>query len=431
MQMQYNSNNANNIPLKNAFSTCFMLGLLSFGDIKFQSTLIREKIVEEQHWVSHRVFSQLFSLGQFLPCSTTGNLITLLGVVRTQSLLGGILSFLVFSLPGAVLMTCLGVFYGVIKDSSDTFPIWLLGIETSVSASILAIFFVDAASFIWQPDSIQNRVAFWIALLVGVVLHGNGLLVLLFAVLFLGTVFLLTRSRWKVSNFESEESIEEQTRDKRDEVVDVGLDLTKGMIILSVFLLILITVITTSGYSGISFRSPTWFWLSTCFHTSSLSFGTDSFIFPVMIEKFSHEIGLDELTLAFAFLHTLPGPSTNIYAFFGGLIGGFQGALIFWISGILPGLILCLGVLPFWIRCKGIDFNFQSAQSVCNGFVIASVFQVYRRLLGWSLPLGSIFSLVSIILWFFPVYFKPPLAILFAGSLGFVLQMFVMQSKIT
>jgi len=415
-----------NMSMKSTLSTSFLLGLLSFGDYKFQSQLIRDKLVEEQHWVSHRVFSQLFNLGQFLPCSTTGNLVTSLGMIRTQSILGGILSFLVFSLPGTLLMTLLGVFYGVIKDSSETFPIWLLGIETSVSAGVLSIFFVDGLNFLCQPESIINRIAFWFAFLIGIVMHGNSLLILLFAILFFGTAVLLVRSRWKVSNFEDEENLEEQNRDKRDEVFDVGLGLTRGMILLSVFLILLVCI-TTSEYS--SFRAPTWFWLSTCFHTSSLSFGMDSFIFPVMIEKFSQEIGLDELTLAFAFMHTIPGPSTNIYAFFGGLIGGFKGALIFWISGVLPGLILCLGALPFWLRFKGVAFNFQSVQCICNGFMIASVFQVYKGLLGWSIPLGVVFSFVSIPMWFFPSFFKPPFAILLSGTLGFVIQMF-MQSKI-
>ena len=86
------------------FKTCLYLGVTSFGGPIAHIGMFEKVFIKEKKLISPTTFSQLFALANVVPGPTSSQLLTAIAIVKTKSLLGGIISFLCFNMPALIVM---------------------------------------------------------------------------------------------------------------------------------------------------------------------------------------------------------------------------------------------------------------------------------------------------------------------------------------
>lgn len=111
-------------------------GALAFGGPVAQIAMIRQALVEEEHWISKDQFNRLVAVMQVLPGPEAHELCVHLGV-RAGGRLGGLAAGLGFMAPGFVLMLALAWAYTLILITGTAFGALFLGVQAAVIALII------------------------------------------------------------------------------------------------------------------------------------------------------------------------------------------------------------------------------------------------------------------------------------------------------
>lgn len=123
------------ISLPALFLKFLRFGALAFGGPVAQIAMLREALVEREHWVEPARFNRLLAVMQALPGPEAHELCVHLGIVA-RGRIGGVLAGLGFMLPGLMLMLALGWAYvGYIQGRADLAGV-LLGVQLAVLAVI-------------------------------------------------------------------------------------------------------------------------------------------------------------------------------------------------------------------------------------------------------------------------------------------------------
>src|SRR5436309_6136576 len=91
------------------------LGLTSFGGPVAHLGYFREEIVVRRKWVDERTYGDLIGLCQFLPGPASSQTGISLGIMRA-GLPGGLMAWLGFTLPSAILMTLFAYWASVLRS---------------------------------------------------------------------------------------------------------------------------------------------------------------------------------------------------------------------------------------------------------------------------------------------------------------------------
>jgi chromate transporter len=109
------------------------IGLISFGGPAGQIALMHEEVVDKRGWVSEDEYLQALNLCHLLPGPEAQQLAAWIGW-RLHGVWGGLVSGLLFVLPGAAVMLGLSALYVLAMEVS-----WLQGIFFGIKAAVLAI----------------------------------------------------------------------------------------------------------------------------------------------------------------------------------------------------------------------------------------------------------------------------------------------------
>ncbi|WP_312403984.1 chromate efflux transporter [Rhizobium sp.] len=113
------------------------IGCLSFGGPAAQIAMMHRAVVEEKRWLSEERFLHALNYCMLLPGPEAQQLATYIGWL-THGTRGGIISGLLFILPGLVVITILSAAYALWQETT-----WLAGLFFGLKAAVLAIV-VDA-----------------------------------------------------------------------------------------------------------------------------------------------------------------------------------------------------------------------------------------------------------------------------------------------
>ena len=91
------------------------LGLTSFGGPVAHLGYFREEIVIRRKWVDERTYGDLVGLCQFLPGPASSQAGISLGIIRA-GLLGGLMAWVGFTLPSAILLTLFAYWASVLRS---------------------------------------------------------------------------------------------------------------------------------------------------------------------------------------------------------------------------------------------------------------------------------------------------------------------------
>jgi len=125
--------------------------------------------------------------------------------------------------------------------------------------------------------------------------------------------------------------------------------------------------------------------------------------------------------LGFAITQCLPGPLFNVATFIGAAVLGLRGALLASIGIFLPGTLLILGFLPFWMAIRK-NVRVKAALSGVNaaaaGLINAALYVFMTKSIpnraAFAVTMGS--GLVSTVF-----KWSPPATIISGGIAGYVL----------
>ena len=124
------------LSLLQLFLRFLRFGFLAFGGPVAQIAMVKQALVEEEHWISPARFNRLLAVMQILPGPEAHELCVHLGMVA-RGRIGGLLAGLGFMLPGFVLMLGAAWLYkDWIVGNPAMVPIFL-GVQIAVLAIIL------------------------------------------------------------------------------------------------------------------------------------------------------------------------------------------------------------------------------------------------------------------------------------------------------
>src|SRR3954452_21904146 len=89
--------------LTEILSTSLLLGLTSFGGPAAHIGYFREEYVKKKKWLDDKMYADIVALCQFLPGPASSQVGIAIGLMR-GGLLGGVLSWIGFTLPSVLLL---------------------------------------------------------------------------------------------------------------------------------------------------------------------------------------------------------------------------------------------------------------------------------------------------------------------------------------
>ncbi|HUZ32796.1 MAG TPA: chromate efflux transporter [Xanthobacteraceae bacterium] len=305
----------------------FKLGVSCFGGPIAHIGYFREEFVVRRRWLDERAFVDLVALCQFLPGPASSQSGFSIGLMRA-GYLGGLAAWTGFTLPSAILLVLFAYGAGALSGTIGT------GLLHGLKLVAVAI----VAQAIWGmartlcPDKKRASIAVVAAL---IVLFSISSVAQIGAILFGGVAGLwLCRGAPPAATGH----------------VGVPVSRTAGLAALMVFFALLVglpIVRSFAAWQGVSL-------FEAFYRSGALVFGGGHVVLPLLREAFVAPGWVSDNTFlaGYGAAQAVPGPLFTFAAYLGTVVNvsphGLPGAALGLIGIFLPGILILLGVLPFW-----------------------------------------------------------------------------------
>jgi chromate transporter len=324
------------------------LGLSSFGGPIAHIGYFREEFVTRRRWLDEQAYADLVALCQFLPGPASSQVGFSIGLMRA-GYLGGLAAWTGFTLPSAIILLLFAYGVGSLSGALGT------GLLHGLKLVAVAI----VAQAVWGmartlcPDRERASIAAVAAL---IILFSSSSLAQILAIL-LGAVAGLVLCR--------------------DAPPPVGghiaMRLSRGAGIgaLSAFFVLLAGFLLLPGRVAV----PGFDQFAAFYRSGALVFGGGHVVLPLLREAFVSPgwVSDDAFLAGYGAAQAVPGPLFTFAAYLGAVIGpephGLAGAVLGLIGIFLPGILILLGMLPFWDAFR----TRESAQAAMRGVNAAVV----------------------------------------------------------
>lgn len=303
------------------------LGATSFGGPIAHIGYFREEFVVRRKWIDEHAFADLVGLCQFLPGPASSQVGFAIGLTRA-GYLGALAAWTGFTLPSAMLLILFA--YGAGALNGPVGAGLLHGLKLTAVAIVAQAVWGMARTL--TPDRTRASVAVAAALMI---LFSSSSIAQIAAIAF-GAIcgFWLCRSEAATPSGH----------------VEMPVSRRAGAIALCAFFLLLAGLPILSSLTG-----STGLGLFDAFYRSgALVFGGGHVVLPLLREAFVAPGWLsDDVFLAgYGAAQAVPGPLFTFAAYLGTVVRpephGLAGAALGLLGIFLPGVLILLGVLPFW-----------------------------------------------------------------------------------
>ena len=386
-------------PLLEILLVSTRLGLTSFGGPTAHLGYFHEEYVRRRKWMDEKSYADLVALAQFLPGPASSQVGIGIGVMRA-GVLGGIVSFLGFTLPSVIAL----ILFALLLTGFDIGNAgWIHGLKI-VAVAVVAHAILSMAKNL-TPDLRRKAIALFA--LIGTLVWQTAFTqvgVILIAALF---GFLLYKQH------------------EKDEEVSTRFPITKRVsaicLLLFFGLLIFLPIIRemTGSYWVAMFDS--------FYRSGSLVFGGGHVVLPLLEQEFVPTGWLSEESFlaGYGATQAVPGPLFTFAAYLGAVMKGWQGGLIATIAVFLPAFLLILGALPFWDSLRN-NPNIKGAIMGVNAAVVGILISALYNPIWTSSILTPIDFALASILFSMLVYWKlPPWIVVLTGAIGGSLMVFI------
>src|SRR6516165_560489 len=303
------------------------LGVSCFGGPIAHIGYFREEFVTRRRWLDEQAYADLVALCQFLPGPASSQVGFSIGLMRA-GYLGALAAWTGFTLPSAIMLLLFAYGVGSLSGALGT------GLLHGLKLVAVAI----VAQAVWGmartlcPDRERASIAAVAAL---IILFSSSSLAQIIAIL-LGAVAGLVLCR--------------DAPPPPGGHVAMGLSRGAGIGALSAFLILLGCFLLLPGRVAV----PGFDQFAAFYRSGALVFGGGHVVLPLLREAFVSPgwVSDDAFLAGYGAAQAVPGPLFTFAAYLGAVIGpephGLAGAVLGLIGIFLPGILILLGMLPFW-----------------------------------------------------------------------------------
>lgn len=368
------------------------LGFTSFGGPVAHLGYFHEEYVRKRKWLDEKNYADLVALCQFLPGPASSQVGIGIGVLRAGTL-GGIISFLGFTLPSVLAL----IIFALILQSFDVGNAgWLNGLKI-VAVAVVAHAIIGMAKNL-APD-LQRKAIVLFALTITLIWQSavSQVAVIILAAI---TGFLL----FKKQPAEEEKSFS----------FPISKKLGTVCLILFFTLLAVLPILR-------EITSASWIAMFDSFYRSgSLVFGGGHVVLPLLEREFvpTGWISEEAFLAGYGAAQAVPGPLFTFAAYIGAVINGWQGGMLATFAIFLPAFLLILGTLPFWNQLRK-NPAMKSALLGVNAAVVGILISAFYYPI-WTSSIGEPIDFAfAAILFSMLVYWKlPPWLVVLTGAIG-------------
>ncbi|MEK5380786.1 chromate efflux transporter [Niallia sp. FSL W8-0635] len=369
------------------------LGFTSFGGPVAHLGYFHDEYVRRRKWLDEKSYADLVALCQFLPGPASSQVGIGIGILR-GGLLGGIISFLGFTLPSVI---ALMIFASVIEGLDIGNAGWIHGLKI-VAVAIVAHAILGMAKNL-TPDLKRKTIALFalvLTLLWQSVFSQVGVIILSALIGY----FLYKQQAMQQNHAEVTFPISKR-------VASVSL-------LLFFALLFLLPVIREV------FAYPWIAMFDSFYRSGSLVFGGGHVVLPLLEREFVPGGWLSEeaFLAGYGATQAVPGPLFTFAAYIGTVLNGWGGGLLATFAIFLPAFLLILGTLPFWNSLRT-NPNIQGALMGVNAAVVGILISAFYHPIWTSSIIDASDFAFAAILFSMLVYWKlPPWIIVITGAIG-------------
>lgn len=396
-----NKNNAHKgiKPLIEILLVSTRLGLTSFGGPIAHLGYFHEEYIRKRKWMDEKSYADLVALCQFLPGPASSQVGIGIGVIRA-GVLGGIVSFIGFTLPSVVAL----ILFALILHGMDIGDAgWIHGLKI-VAVAVVAHAILGMSQKL-TPDLKRKAIALFA--LVGTLLWQTGFtqvgIILCSAII----GFLLYQ----------------QHTESVDAKIHFPVPRSFAVICLSLFFVLLILLPILREITSLR-----WIAMFDSFYRSgSLVFGGGHVVLPLLEREFvpTGWISKEAFLAGYGAAQAVPGPLFTFAAYLGAVMNGWKGGLLATVAIFLPAFLLILGTLPFWDSLRR-NPKIKGALMGVNAAVVGILIAAFYHPIWTSSILAPIDFAFAAILFSMLVYWKlPPWIIVVTGAVGGSLMTFL------
>nr|WP_256704562.1 chromate transporter [Paenibacillus sp. FSL R7-0273] len=368
------------------------LGFTSFGGPIAHLGYFHEEYIRKRKWMDEKSYADLVALCQFLPGPASSQVGIGMGIMRA-GVLGGIISFLGFTLPSVFVLMLLALMLQGLDIGNAG---WIHGLKI-VAAAVVAHAVIGMAQKL-TPDLKRKAIALLamaITLLWQTVYTQVGMIMISALVGFL---------------IYSKEAADSDSR------VRFPVKRSLGAVCLAVFfgLLLLLPVLREA-------TQVRWIAMFDSFYRSgALVFGGGHVVLPLLEREFVSAgwVSEEAFLAGYGATQAVPGPLFTFASYLGAVMNGWGGGLLATAAIFLPAFLLVLGTLPFWDSVRR-NPKAKGALMGVNAAVVGILISAFYQPIWTSSILAPADFAFAAVLFSMLVYWKlPPWIVVLTGALG-------------
>jgi chromate transporter len=387
------------------FRAFLKLGLTSFGGPIAHLGHFRDELVLRRRWLSESAYADLVALCQFLPGPASSQVGFALGFLR-GGVLGALLAWVAFTLPSAALLLAFAL-------GAEAFG-GAVGQDILHGLKLVAVAIVAQA--VWgmartlTPDRERATIALAAVLVVVFVPSAFGQIAAIAAGALAGTLWCRRADQPAAGH------------------LPVQIPRRAGMLLLGLFGLLLLGLPAAVAV----WSTPGLALFEVFFEAGALVFGGGHVVLPLLEARLVEPGWLtgEAFLAGYGAAQAVPGPLFTLAAYLGAIAqpgpGGMLGATIALLGIFLPGMLLLMGVLPFWDwlrRRAGARAAMAGTNAAVVGILGAALYQpVWTGAVAspadFAVALGAFILLTA---WKAPPWLVVVLTVLATVALGMVL----------
>ncbi|KAL2258890.1 hypothetical protein VTK26DRAFT_7623 [Humicola hyalothermophila] len=417
------------------FRANWHLGVTGFGGPPVHFKIFHKKFVEKLAWIDEQVFQELFSISQSLCGPASTKMLYCINLIRGGPL-AAVLSFLIWSLPGAVGMYALSI--GV-SNIDETLPAPVYALLSGLNAATVGVIALAAVEL--SEKSITDRLTRVIVFLTGAAgMLYNALWYFPVLMVASGIATLVSDYRWihrllakpiravsrrlRRSHAQPEPEpgpdpqqpdVEPSSSDQppspsspshtpstaetepriippthRLDTVNINRNLTwrRGTAIIAAFFLSFILVLVFRSPTVLPSGAPPLLYrlFANMYLAGTIIFGGGPVVVPLLREYVVAEgwVTPRDFLIGLALIQAWPGPNFNFAVFLGSLTAlnagqnSAAGAVLAWTGIFAPGLVLVHGTMGIWSALRSRRWVKSALRGVNAGAVGLIYTAVYR-----------------------------------------------------
>lgn len=373
------------------FSAFGKLGVTAFGGPVAHIGYFREEFVARRKWLTEGAFADLLALCQFLPGPASSQMGFAIGLSR-GGILGALIAWTAFTLPSAIALMLFALGAGLATDGIGAGIVG--GLKIAAVAVVSHALFGMAKTL--TPDPQRASIAVLAIAILAVLPGAAGQIVAIFAGGVVG-LFALSQERHDEAGLPA-----------------IRISKTVAVALLALFTVILVATPFAAGLGPLSD------FLAGIYRAGALVFGGGHVVLPLLSAETVAPgfVSEDAFLAGYGAAQAVPGPLFTFAAYLGTEAGGLVWGTLALATIFLPGMMLLVGVLPFW---EGISASprMRSALSGANaavvGILAAALYDPVFTSAIFGLPS---FALAAVLFVLLNVWKVPPVWVVALAAIG-------------